>query len=106
MCPDSTRGSLLSNNVKVDVSELAKRGALCDNYVTQWWVELDDELSCLFPNRLGATRLMKVKRMGITEILRMIWLFFANKIKSSESISKHPTQLIIAGKIRHKDYEK
>jgi hypothetical protein len=39
---------------------------------------------------------MKVKRMGITEILRMIWIFSANKIKSSESVSKQPTQLIIA----------
>ena len=38
---------------------------------------------------------MKVKRMGITEILRRIWLFSANKIKSSESFSKHPTQLIV-----------
>ena len=34
--------------------------------------------------------------MGITEILRRIWLFSANKIKSSESISKQQTQLIIA----------
>ena len=33
--------------------------------------------------------------MGITEILRMIWLFSANKIKSSESFSKQLTQLII-----------
>ena len=61
--------------------------------------ELDDELSWLFNNRLSATRLMKVKRMGITEILRRIWLFSANKIKSSESgsksFSKQPTQLII-----------
>ena len=32
--------------------------------------------------------------MGITEILRRIWLFSANKIKSSESFSKQPTQLI------------
>ena len=39
---------------------------------------------------------MKVKRMGITEILRRIWLFSANKIKSSESFSKQPTQLIFA----------
>ena len=38
---------------------------------------------------------MKVKRMGITEILRRIWLFSANKIKSSESFSKQPTQLIL-----------
>ena len=34
--------------------------------------------------------------MGITEILRRICLFSANEIKSSESFSKHPTQLIIA----------
>ena len=43
---------------------------------------------------------MKVKRMGIPEILRRIWLFSANKVKSSESASKQPThrqtQLIIA----------
>ena len=38
---------------------------------------------------------MKVKRMGITEILKRIWLFFANEIKSSESFSKQPIQLII-----------
>ena len=38
---------------------------------------------------------MKFKRMGITEILRRIWLFSANKIKSSESFIKQPTQLII-----------
>jgi hypothetical protein len=42
---------------------------------------------------------MKVKRMGITEILGMIWLFSATKIKSSESFSKQPTQLIIAAHI-------
>jgi hypothetical protein len=40
--------------------------------------------------------------MGITEIMRRIWLFPVNKIKSSESFSKqlnsthHRTQLIIA----------
>ena len=32
--------------------------------------------------------------MGITEILRRIWLFSANKTKSSESFSEQPTQLI------------
>ena len=35
---------------------------------------------------------MKVKRMGITEILRKIWLFSANKIKSFDSFSKQSTQ--------------
>ena len=44
---------------------------------------------------------MKVKRMGLTEILRRIWLFTANKIKSSESVSKQPTQLIIATEIMY-----
>ena len=34
--------------------------------------------------------------MGITVILRRTWLFNENKIKSSESFSKQPTQLIIA----------
>ena len=38
---------------------------------------------------------LKGKRMGITEILRWIWLFSAYKIKSSESFSKQLTQLII-----------
>jgi hypothetical protein len=56
---------------------------------------LNDDLSWLFTNRLSATRYMKVKRMGITEILRRICLFSANKIKSSESFSKQPTQLIV-----------
>ena len=31
--------------------------------------------------------------MGITEILRRIWLFIANKIKSSEFFNKQQTQL-------------
>ena len=65
------------------------------NYLLQWWVEFDDELSWLFTNRFRATRYMKVKRMGITEILRRIWLFSANEIKSSESFSKQPIQLIV-----------
>ena len=38
---------------------------------------------------------MKVKIMGITEVLRRIRLFSENKIKSSESFSKQPTQLIV-----------
>jgi hypothetical protein len=69
---------------------------ICDNYVPEWWVELQDELSWLFTNRLSATRYMKVKRMGITEILR-IWLFSANKRKKTHLwiISKQPTQLIV-----------
>ena len=33
--------------------------------------------------------------MGITEILGRIWLFSANKLKSSESFSKQATQLIV-----------
>ena len=32
-------------------------------------------------------------KLGITETLRNIWLFSTNKIKSSESLSKQPTQL-------------
>ena len=36
---------------------------------------------------------MKVKKMGITEILRRIWLFSANKIKSSESGIKLTVEL-------------
>ena len=27
-----------------------------DNYVPQWWIELDDELNWLFTNKLSATR--------------------------------------------------
>ena len=37
---------------------------------------------------------MKINRRGITEILRRGWLFSANKIKSSESFSRQPTQII------------
>ena len=33
--------------------------------------------------------------MGITEILKRIWLFSANKIESSEYFSKQPTQVIV-----------
>ena len=55
----------------------------------------DDELSWLFTKRLSATRYIKVKKMGITEILRRIWLFSANKIKKSEFVSKQPTQFIV-----------
>ena len=36
-----------------------------------------------------------IKRMGITESLRRIWLFSANKTKSSESVGNQPTQLIV-----------
>ena len=41
--------------------------------------------------------------MGLTKILRRIWLFSANKIKSSESFSKHPTQHIaeLNSSLRH-----
>ena len=38
---------------------------------------------------------MKVKRTGITDIFRRIWLFPVNEIKSSESFIEQPTQLII-----------
>jgi hypothetical protein len=44
---------------------------------------------------------MEVKRMGITDILRKIWLFSANKIKSA---GKQPTQLIIAAHNCHSGY--
>ena len=39
-----------------------------------------------------AIRYMKVKITGIPEFFRRIWLFSANKIKSSES--EQPTQLV------------
>ena len=45
---------------------------------------------------------MKVKRMGITEILRRIWLFSANKIKRSEAVRKQPSQLNIVAHNCHK----
>ena len=44
---------------------------------------------------------MKVKKIGIIEILRRIRLFSANNIKSSESGSKQPTQLIITAHYCH-----
>ena len=55
----------------------------------------NDEFSWLFTKRLSTTRLLKVQRMERKDILRRIWLFSANKIKSSESFSKQPTQLIV-----------
>ena len=51
-------------------------------------------VGCLLTN-FSATRYMTVKRMGLSEIIKRTWLFSANKIKSSESGSKHPTQLIV-----------
>ena len=48
--------------------------------------ELSLTMSWLFTNRFSATRYKKVERMRITEILGRIWLFSANKIKSSESV--------------------
>ena len=74
-------------------------GYLCDNYVPQWWVELDNELSWLFTNRLSA------------EILRSIWLFSANEINqliielNSSLISTHSwSQLMIAAHNCHTGY--
>ena len=40
----------------------------------------------------------------LTEILRRIWLYSANKIKNSESGSKQSTQLIIAENNCHTHY--
>ena len=60
----------------------------CDNYVPQWWVELVVWI---------LTDKWKLREWGyVTKISRRIWLFSANKIESSESFSKQPTQLIIA----------
>ena len=61
------------------------------NYLPQWWVELVIYLL----TDSNATRYMKVKRMGITENLRRICLFSANKIKSFKYSSKQPAQLIV-----------
>ena len=70
----------------------------------------NDELSltmswigCLLTDSGLPDTYMKVKRVGITEILRRIWLFSANKIKSSESFSKQSTQLIfkLNSSLRH-----
>jgi len=44
---------------------------------------------------MARVRYMKVKRMGKTESLRMIWLFSANETKNFESFNKQPTQLIV-----------
>ena len=38
-------------------------------------------------------RYMKVKRTGVAEILRKIWLFSAKKIETSESVRKQSAQL-------------
>ena len=88
------------------VMKLCKRycSAVHDTYMCVNFL-LNDELSWFFTNRrFSATRQIKVKRMGITEILRRIWLFSENKITNSESICKHPTQLIVElnSSLRHK----
>ena len=78
---------------------------LCDNHVLQWWVQFDNELSWLFIDRFSATRYMNVKRMGITEILRRIWLFSANKIRVLNLVvnnNSSSNQLIIAAHNCHK----
>jgi hypothetical protein len=64
----------------------------------------NDELSWLFTKDSRLPDFMKVRRMGITEILRRIWLFSANKIKSSDSGSKQSTQLIIVANNCHTYY--
>ena len=51
-------------------------------------------VGCLLTNS-GLPDTWNFKRMGLAESLRRIWLFSANKIKSSDSGSKQPTQLII-----------
>ena len=58
----------------------------------------NDELSWLFNNRFRATRYMNVKRMGISEILRRIWLFSVNKAEISITTNSphRRTQLNIA----------
>ena len=66
-----------------------------NNQISESIICHNDELSWLFTNRVSAIKHMKVKRMGITEILRRIWLFSLIKIKSSLSFYKQPTQLII-----------
>ena len=60
----------------------------------------NDELSstmswvgCLLTDSGLPDTYMKVKRMGITEMLKRIWLFSTNKIKSSEYISKQSSQV-------------
>ena len=56
----------------------------CDNYVPQWWVEFNDELVVYLQIQGYQWKLRS--RMGISAILRRIWLFSANKIKkNSES---------------------
>ena len=63
-------------------------------HVSQLSAAMMSWVGCLLTDS-SATRYMKVRRMGITEILRRIGLFSANKIKISESVSKQPTQLIV-----------
>ena len=47
---------------------------ICDNYVPQWWV------GCLLTDGKVLPDKWNLKIMGISEILRRIWLFSANKI--------------------------
>ena len=62
----------------------------------------NDELGWLFTNRFRATRYMKVKRMGTTEILRRICLFSANKIQNSESQTFNSNIIDLNSSLWHK----
>ena len=60
--------------------------------MSQLYVALNSWVGCIKCYQIHES----YENVGVTEILRSIWLFSANTIKSSESFIKHPTQLIIA----------
>ena len=76
---------------------------LCDNYVPQWWVEFDDELSWLFTRRFRVFSILFAENsqnlLKISVIPILLTLIYVSG--STESISKQPTQLIIVAHYCH-----
>ena len=70
-------------------------GVKRDAFMWQLCAAMMSWVGCLITDSGLPGTYMKVKRIGIKEILRRIWLFSATKIKCSESDSKQPTQLIV-----------
>ena len=75
----------------------------CDNYVPQWWVEFNGELSWLFTNRLRTFYPKCLQKILLKIFVIPILLTFMFVSGSPESVNKQATQLIIKFKssLRH-----
>ena len=73
---------------------------MCRNDELSWTISC---VGCLLPDSVLPDKRMLRGWENPPEILKRIWLFSVNKIKSSESVSKQPTQLIVEldSSVRH-----